>query len=111
MITAQKGNPSAAEVIARSIAEPSSRSKNAKIWAMPSKAPRANPKPTFRRAKQRKGLESDTAKQTDQGATHYLFHRASLKSEPFGFGISRSMQRLEISHNGSGILGAIFFRE
>jgi hypothetical protein len=27
----------------------------------------------------------ETAKQTDHGATHHLFHRASPKSEPFGF--------------------------
>jgi hypothetical protein len=44
----------------------------------------------------------------DQDATHYLFHSASLKSVPFGFWISRSVQRLDVSHNGSGILGVIF---
>src|SRR5260221_1400035 len=46
-----------------------------------------------------------------RAATHYLFNRAPLKSEPFGFWISRSVQRLEVSHNGSGILGVIFLRE
>ena len=58
LIAAQKGNPSAAQVIARSMAEPPSKSKNAKTWAMPSKAPSASPKPTLLRAKQRKGLET-----------------------------------------------------
>jgi hypothetical protein len=55
---AQKDNPSVAEVIARSIAEALSSSKNAKIWAMPRSAPRAIPKPTLPRAKQRKKLET-----------------------------------------------------
>ena len=49
--------PSAAEVIARSIAEPPSRSKNTKTWAMPRSAPRASPKPALPRVKHRKKLE------------------------------------------------------
>jgi hypothetical protein len=36
---------------------------------------------------------------------------ASLRSEPFGFWTSRSMQRLEVSHNGTGILLVVFLRE
>jgi hypothetical protein len=52
------GYPSVAQLIARSMAEPPSKSKNAKTWAMPSKAPSASPKPTLLRAKQRKGLET-----------------------------------------------------
>jgi hypothetical protein len=55
---AQKDNPSVAEVIARSIAEALSRSKNAKIWAMPRSAASASPKPTLPIAKQRKKLET-----------------------------------------------------
>jgi len=58
LIVAQKGNPSAAHVIARSMAEPLSRSKNAKIWAMPSRDPRNNPKPTLLTAEQRKMLDA-----------------------------------------------------
>src|ERR1700752_5138454 len=58
LIVAQKGNPSAAQVIARSMAEPPIRSKNAKIWEMPSRAPRDSPKPTFLTTNQRKRLET-----------------------------------------------------
>jgi len=55
---AQKGNPSVAEVIARSIVEEPSSSKNAKIWTMPRSTPRASPKATFPRVKHRKKLET-----------------------------------------------------
>src|SRR5258708_10162522 len=58
LIVAQKGKPSAAHVIARSIAEPLSSSKNAKTWAMPSRVPRNNPKPTLLTAEQRKMLDA-----------------------------------------------------
>jgi hypothetical protein len=58
LIAAQKGKLSAAHVIARSIVEPLSSSKNAKTWAMPSRDPRNNPKPTLLTAKQRKMLDA-----------------------------------------------------
>src|ERR1700732_1107574 len=58
LIVAQKGKPSAAHVIARSMAEPLSSSKNAKTWAMPSRHPRNNPKPTLLTAEQRKMLDA-----------------------------------------------------
>src|ERR1700757_2945759 len=58
LIVAQQGNPSAAHVIARSMAEPLSSSKNAKTWATPSRDPRNNPKPTLLTAEQRKMLDA-----------------------------------------------------
>src|SRR5260221_12783981 len=58
LIVAQKGNPSAAHVIARSMAEPLSSSKNAKSWAMTSRDPKNNPKPTLLMAEQRKMLDA-----------------------------------------------------
>jgi hypothetical protein len=58
LIVTQKGKPSAAHVIARSMAEPPSSSKNAKTWAMPSRDPRNNPKPTLLTAEQRKMLDA-----------------------------------------------------
>src|SRR4029077_17444020 len=58
LIVAQKGNPTAAHVIARSMAEPPSSSKNAKTWAIPSSDPRNNPKLTLLTAEQRKMLDA-----------------------------------------------------
>jgi hypothetical protein len=40
------------------MAEPPSSSKNTKTWAMPSKDPRNNPKPTLLTAEQRKMLDA-----------------------------------------------------
>jgi hypothetical protein len=57
-IVAQNGKPSAAHVIARSMAEPFSNSKNTKTWAMPIRDPRSNPKPTLLTAEQRKMLDA-----------------------------------------------------
>jgi hypothetical protein len=59
LIAAQKGRLNAPHVIARSMAEPVSRSKKAKTWPIPSRAPRHNPKPTFPTAEQRKTLDAE----------------------------------------------------
>jgi hypothetical protein len=55
---AQEGKPNAAHVIARSIAEPDAKSKNAKTWPIPSRDPRHNPKPTLLTAEERKMLDA-----------------------------------------------------
>src|ERR1700678_3586656 len=56
LIVAQEGKPNAAPVIARSIAEPDSKSKNAKTWPIPNRDPRHTPRLTLLTAEQRKTL-------------------------------------------------------
>jgi hypothetical protein len=67
LIVAQKGKPSAAQVIARSMAEPDSRSKNAKIWAMPSR--------------------NSTADQPDQNATDDQFLEHLSEGNDLAYGL------------------------
>jgi hypothetical protein len=101
-----------AEVIARSIAEALSSSKNAKIWAMPRSAPSANPKPTLPRAKQRKKLETIPQRRPIEARRAIDFIGIVPEYvDDFGLPDSRSMKRLEVSHDGSYILLVIFLCE
>jgi hypothetical protein len=94
--------------ISRSIVETLSSSKNTKILAMPRSAPRASPKATLRRVKQRKKLETIPQRRPINARRAIDFIGTFLYESDFGLPDSRSMECLEVSHDGSYILLIIF---